>query len=673
MAGDILKTLRVRLISDAEDLSKGLDTAVEKVRNVGQSLTSVGSTLTKGITLPIAGIGAAAFKMAAEAEESANKFNVVMGGAADEARLALEELTATIPLTRSEMEKMAGGIQDMLVPMGVARERAAGMSVDMVALAGDLGSFNDVGTEEVLQAIQSALAGSSEPMLRFGVDTRVATLRALALSEGLIKEGEELDNTTRAMTVMMAIQRDSSDAMGDAAETVESTSNQMRFLWREIKKAGETIGKELIPVVTPLISHLRSLVERFNDLSPRTQKLILAFSGVGAALGPVLVALGTALTLLPQMVAGIKLVGLALQAGFIGTTAPIALAAAAIGVIVLVGKEVIEHWDVLSYEAGRLVSAVKEFFVNMADRVTAVVSAMVERVREFFVGGFTKVVDAVAGQIERVKNFFGGLADQLVGNSIVTDMVAKIVSQFGMMGEQMVLATDSATVGVTDYFSNMSEDVAADTTTATSSVVSSFGSMRDGVLSHTQDVLGKVGDLFSEFGIDLPKEIDKTVTDIAGKWGKIKQVIEIPTGDTLGKSLEDWKAWALEIVDILKKVWDKVKGWISGLSSAMQSGGIGTININQGMGGSGTVPIIGPGNIGQFTTTYEWAQTWVHMENANRYLAEIAANTAGLAAGDTGTPGRGGGGSGGVDAAAIDQGLDTLVSRQNRAAGYVDY
>ena len=245
------------VLSLRDEMSPQFLDAVSKMQRTGQQMRSIGAGLTAGVTLPIAAVGIAAVKMASDAEEAANKFNVVMGPAADRVRAELQKLTETIPLTRSQMEGMTAGIQDMLVPMGVVRTEAADMSLQMVGLAGDLGSFNDVGTDEVLMAMQSALAGSSEPMRRFGVDTREAALKAIALQAGLLSAGQEMNQTARAQAVLLAIQKDSTDAMGDAARTAESVANLMKFLGRDVLQLGISLGQVLIPAVRPLLVHLK--------------------------------------------------------------------------------------------------------------------------------------------------------------------------------------------------------------------------------------------------------------------------------------------------------------------------------------------------------------------------------------------------------------------------------
>jgi len=275
---------------------KQFATTGKKFEDVGRRLSTTGKKFATRVTLPLVGVGVAALKMASDAEEAGNKFDVVMGPAASRVRAELQRLTSTIPLTRSQMESLSAGTQDMLVPMGLARDKAADMSLEMVKLASDLGSFNNVGTKDVLLAMQSALAGSSEPMRRFGVDTREAALKAIALSAGLIKAGQEMDSTSRAQAVLLAIQKDSTDAMGDAARTADSTANLMKFLARDIRSVGEMIGKILIPVVRPMLAQMKEWLQKLKDADPATKKWAIVIAAVGAAIGPVLIVLGAMAT-----------------------------------------------------------------------------------------------------------------------------------------------------------------------------------------------------------------------------------------------------------------------------------------------------------------------------------------------------------------------------------------
>jgi phage-related minor tail protein len=414
-----LGTLIVRIGADLTDLNKGLTKVDKDLQRLGKKATRAGKSLTMGLTLPLAAVGAASIKMASEAEESANKFNVVMGDSADAVRKRLEKLTETIPMTRFEMEAMAAGVQDMLVPMGLARDVGADMAASMVELAGDLGSFNNVGAEQVLEGIQSALAGSSEPMRKFGVDTRVTRLEALALEMGLIGAGEKLDNTSTALAVMEAIQRDSTDAMGDAARTVDSAANSFKFLWRDVKDLGVTIGNILLPAAVAITQKLIALANVFKDLSPTTQKMVVVIAAMAAAIGPLLLVTGMILTHLPL-----------LKVGFAALTGPIGLGILAFGALALAGIAIVDNWNVISYETKRLYENIKMWLVDKFDALVAKIMA----------------------PVDKIKGLFKGMYDFVVGHSVVPDMIDGIAAEFARLDAVMVRPAEDAAAKVSAAF-----------------------------------------------------------------------------------------------------------------------------------------------------------------------------------------------------------------------------
>jgi len=293
-----------------------VDRTAERLAN---NASRVGRALSVGLTLPLGAAAAASARLAIDAEETANKFNVVFRGSIDRANARIQELTRTIPQTATQLRDLASGVQDLIVPLGLARDEAADLSLTAVELAGDLASFNNVGADQVLEAIKSALAGSSEPMRRFGVDTRETRLQTLALNEGLVEQGEELDNAARAQAVFIALQRDSADAIGDAARTVDSAANQVRFLRREITQLSEDLGRELVPLVREVVGGLRGFVSGLNELDAETRRAVIGIGAVVAALGPLLIVLAAITnairTLLPlwRRLFGAAVVGVALK------------------------------------------------------------------------------------------------------------------------------------------------------------------------------------------------------------------------------------------------------------------------------------------------------------------------------------------------------------------------
>lgn len=249
-----------------EKAGKRAQTASDRLNKEMERLgRTLGRMAALGVTA-LAGMTANSIRLAVAAEETASKFQVVFRGSVERANAQLVEMSKTIPLTVTQMRGLSSGVQDMLVPMGLARKEAAGLSVEAVRLAGDIASFNNVKADQVLENIQSALAGSSEPLRKFGIDVREGRLQAIALEKGLIGVGDELNSTARAQAVFAAITADSSDAMGDAERTMDSTANQLRFMRRDMRQAQEDLGQLLIPAFADLLSSLNEVDE--DGLTP---------------------------------------------------------------------------------------------------------------------------------------------------------------------------------------------------------------------------------------------------------------------------------------------------------------------------------------------------------------------------------------------------------------------
>lgn len=188
---------------------------------------------------------------------------------------------------------------------GLAGKDLAKFAVRNTKLATDLASFHNSSPEAAIEAIGSAFRGEAEPMRQFGVLLDDATLKAEALSIGLLKpvkdgpaikaaqvafteaqlkmnqaiadhgkgslEAEkaeaalgtaharlkrETEGTIGPLTAQQkvlaaqsAIFKQTSDAQGDFARTSGGLANQQRILKAQLENAKAEIGQKLLPVL----------------------------------------------------------------------------------------------------------------------------------------------------------------------------------------------------------------------------------------------------------------------------------------------------------------------------------------------------------------------------------------------------------------------------------------
>ena len=245
--------------------------------------------------------GAKLISMGSDAEEMQGKFNVVFGSGAEGMQMDLRLFGDAIGRSTFELMEMASTVQDTFVPMGFARREAQQMSLNLTKLAVDMGSFNNVADDEVMLALQSAIVGNHETMRKYGVVITQATLEQELLRAGLAGSIKEATEQEKVQARLNFIYAGTSDAQGDAERTAGSWANQMRALKSTISETATSIGLELLPFVTPLLTAITDLaktalpplLEGFKEimshlkaeLQPVLKELFAAFGEIFEALG----------------------------------------------------------------------------------------------------------------------------------------------------------------------------------------------------------------------------------------------------------------------------------------------------------------------------------------------------------------------------------------------------
>ncbi len=113
------KSLLVRIGADLSKLDQGLNTAMGKIGRAGQSLKAAGMAMTAAITLPILGIGAAAFKMSKDFNE------------------AMANVATLIPGNTQRINELKGEVQDLAVSVGKGTKDMAVGLYQVVSALGD--------------------------------------------------------------------------------------------------------------------------------------------------------------------------------------------------------------------------------------------------------------------------------------------------------------------------------------------------------------------------------------------------------------------------------------------------------------------------------------------------------------------------------------------------------
>lgn len=267
--------IQVQITADTTGLKQGLTQAEQGIKNVNESVKTA-STGMQSFTANLKKVGAAmgvAFAGAQIAKfgkdvilassnmaESVSKVNVVFGNTS-EAVLAFGETAATaLGISSQQALEAAGTYGNLFQALGVGKEKSQEMSVSMVQLAADLGSFNNMSVTDSLNALRSGLSGETEPLKRFGIALNDVTLKNKAMAMGFGEIKGVMDPAIKAQVTYALVMEQTTLAQGDYARTASGAANTMKTLSARFQDAKVALGDALMPAFKALLAVLNLLV-----------------------------------------------------------------------------------------------------------------------------------------------------------------------------------------------------------------------------------------------------------------------------------------------------------------------------------------------------------------------------------------------------------------------------
>ncbi|PYG84979.1 TP901 family phage tail tape measure protein [Ruminiclostridium sufflavum DSM 19573] len=360
------------------DLSKSLDDASKKMKSVGDGFSNVGKTLSTSVTLPLAGAGTAATKLAMDAVESENLFDVSMGDMAESARKWSEDISKSLGLNSYAVRQNVGTFNVMLTSMGQSKAAALEMSEGLTQLAYDMASFYNLKPEEAFEKLKSGISGETEPLKSLGILINDTQVKTYALTNGIIKQGQEMLDSQKIQARYALIMQSTSKAQGDLARTMDSPTNQLRTMKEQVTQIGIQFGQILIPMVQKLITAIKPLLDSFMKLTPAQQELIVKIGLIAAAIDPVILIIGKLITAVGAIAGAFSAASgaIATAGGFAAVaTGPIGITIAAISAIAAGAFLVIKNWGPVS-----------GFFKNLWNDVSSWTVTAWNNIKNFFTG-----------------------------------------------------------------------------------------------------------------------------------------------------------------------------------------------------------------------------------------------------------------------------------------------
>ena len=441
--------LKLNITGDSSKLKSALSSASAKMQSFGSKMQNVGKQMSTRLTLPLVAAGGAAIKFASDFQESMNKVDVAFGNSRKEVKEFAKTTLKEFGIAEGSALDMAALFGDMATSMGLSTNAAAGMSTQLVGLAGDLASFKNIDIEQAQTALAGVFTGETESLKRLGVVMTEVNLKNFAMEQGMNANIKTMSQAEKVALRYEFIMAKTANAQGDFSRTSGGAANQMRIFQESLKELAARFGEIILPAFTKLVTFLNGLIQRFGDLSPTVKKAILIFGGVVAALGPVIAIIGSLLTMAPAIGAALTLM-----------TGPIGLVVAA---LTAVGVVIYKNWSGIKAALIKVGNYFIELYNNSLP-IQLAVDAIIMQFKNLVAVGkfvFSTLVTILKTAGKNIVSILGGVGDIIMGI-------------FTFNPEQIKAGFVKASKGIKDNMISAFNDIKTDAKTLGSSVVDNF-------------------------------------------------------------------------------------------------------------------------------------------------------------------------------------------------------
>ena len=270
MAGHVVK---VSVVAETKNFSrafKGLakETGLTNLANAGKQAVTTLATVAAAGAAAIGVAGAKAVSAAADLEQSTGAIEAVFKGGADQMKAFADTAASSVGLTKNEYQELGTLLGAQLKNGGTSLDELAGKTNDLIGVAADLSAQFGGSTSDAVAALSSALKGERDPIERYGVSLKQASIDAKAAELGFEKVGGSFDNEAQQAATLALIMEQTADAHGAFAREGDTLAHQVQVLKAHFGDFAAKAGTLVLPMVTALASAaIEHLVPALESLS----------------------------------------------------------------------------------------------------------------------------------------------------------------------------------------------------------------------------------------------------------------------------------------------------------------------------------------------------------------------------------------------------------------------
>ena len=293
----------------AGKMGGAVEEQTKKVSKLGGAIDGLGKQIAGAFAgAAVVGFFKDSAAAASDMNETISKSQQIFGTSADSISKWGDSAAKALGLSKQAAIDSASSFGDMFQQIGFSQQQATSFSQQVVQMAADLGSFNNLDTSDVLDKISGAFRGEYDSLQALLPNISATRVQQEALTETHKKNVAQLTAAEKATATWNLVMKDGARAAGDFSRTADGLANTQKSVAAQFEDTKAKVGQALLPA-------MKALQDLFAQSLPVIEKVGTAVGGtitfIAKLPGPVKLAavgLGALAFVGPKVAAAIRLI-----------------------------------------------------------------------------------------------------------------------------------------------------------------------------------------------------------------------------------------------------------------------------------------------------------------------------------------------------------------------------
>ena len=273
--------LAIRVVSDAKDAQRGMDTMSSKVDKLEAGLNKM--AIPAGIAIAAIGkVGKEAIDSASAVEQSTGGVEAVFKKQAEAVKAYADGAAQNLGLAKSEYQDLATVIGSQLKNAGVPMKELGGQTDDLITMGADLAAMFGGTTSEAVEALSSLLKGERDPIEKYGVSINQAAIDAKLAAMGMDELTGSAKKNAEMQATLALLTDQTKDAQGAFARETDTAAGAQARAAAEMENTRAALGESLLPLYSQFQEAIGTAAQYLGEHSDTVVKVTASVAGLAA-------------------------------------------------------------------------------------------------------------------------------------------------------------------------------------------------------------------------------------------------------------------------------------------------------------------------------------------------------------------------------------------------------